>query len=66
MGVEDLLSSHRARRKMALRRRNDNRNVGVVVNDDRDNNNNHGCECLHIEPPWHREDCGRDRDRCDR
>ncbi len=51
MGVEDLSSARRARRKMALRHRNNHQNEGVVVDGGRDDNDDHGCERLHIEPP---------------
>ena len=63
VGVEDLSSARRVRRKMALRHRNDHQNGGVVVDGGRDDNNDNGFERLHIEPPWRREDCDRDHDR---
>jgi 50S ribosomal subunit-associated GTPase HflX len=40
--MEDLSSVHRARRKMALRRRNNDQNGGVIINKGRDDNNDHG------------------------
>jgi hypothetical protein len=43
LGMEDMSSMRRARRKMALQRRNDNRNGGVVVDECGDNNNDNGC-----------------------
>ena len=63
VGVEDLSSARRVRRKMALRHRNDHQNGGVVVDGGRDDNDDNGFERLHIEPPWRREDYDRDHDR---
>jgi hypothetical protein len=33
LGMEDMSSAHRARRKMALWRRNDNQNGGVIIDE---------------------------------
>jgi GTP-binding protein HflX len=40
--MEDVLSMHRARRKMALQHRNDNQNGGVVIDEGRDDDDNNG------------------------